>query len=244
MFSVVVKDTTPPVIAAHADVTAAATGPSGASVVYSAPATTDAVDGNGTATCSPASGATFPLGTAIVTCNAHDAAGNAAAPTTFRVVVQDVTAPVISMVYASPDAIWPPNGKMVPVSVMVTATDNTDPSPTCSLTSVSGGAPGSFAVTAALSANLRADNGTVYVLTVTCVDVSGNKSSACTTVVVGKTNGNNATPKASGKSTTTVPDYDRDDHDRDRDDRDDHKNDRKDDRKNDHKDDRGDKRGQ
>jgi len=243
-FKVMVKDTTPPVITSQGDVTAEATGPNGASVAYGAPTTTDAVDGNRTASCAPASGSTFALGKTTVTCQAMDAAGNAAAPMTFNVIVKDTTAPVISAVYASPDAIWPPNGKMVPVSVTATATDRVDPSPTCSLTSVRGGAAGSFAVTAALSANLRADNGTVYTLTVTCVDFSGNKSSACVTVTVGKTNGNNASPKANGKSTTAAPDYDRDDHDRDRDDRDDHKNDRKDDRKNDHKDDRGDKRGQ
>jgi probable HAF family extracellular repeat protein len=246
-FKIVVSDTTPPVIAAHSDLTAEATGLSGASVVYSAPATSDAVDGSGTATCTPASGSMFALGATAVTCYAKDAAGNSAAATTFKVIVKDTTPPVISGIYASPDAIWPPNNKMVPVSVLVSATDSVDPSPSCLLTSVGGGASGSAEVTGTLSANVRADNGSVYVLTVTCSDFSGNKSWASTTVAIAKTNGNNGASKANGKSTASGPDYDRDDDGRDRDrdatrdrdDRDDHKNDRRDD----HKDDRGDKRG-
>jgi hypothetical protein len=215
MFSVVVRDTTPPVIAAHADLSAEATSPSGAIVSYSAPMTTDAVDGTRTATCAPASGSTFSLGATTVTCNASDAAGNHAVPTTFNVVVRDTTAPVISAVYASPDAVWPPNGKMVPVSVMATATDAVDPSPVCSLTSITGGSAGSSSITGQFSANVRSDNGAVYTLTVTCRDFSGNKSCASTTIVVGKTNTNNAAPKATNKTPTTVSDRDDDDRGRD-----------------------------
>jgi len=184
------------VIAAHADVTAEATGPSGASVAYSAPATTDSVDGNRTATCAPASGSTFPLGTTTVTCTASDAAGNAATPTTFRVVVKDTTAPSISSIYASPDTVWPPNGKMVPVTVMVTATDAVDGTPSCSLTSVTGGGPADSAITGQFSADVRASAGASYVLTLTCSDRAGNKATASTNVAVSKTNGNNGAPKA------------------------------------------------
>ena len=90
-FSVTVADTTAPVIAAHGDETAEATGPTGAIRNYTSPATSDAVDGTGVATCSPASGSTFPLGETVVTCNASDAAGNAATPTTFKVKVVDTT---------------------------------------------------------------------------------------------------------------------------------------------------------
>jgi hypothetical protein len=231
-FNVIVKDTTPPAIAWHADVTAEATGPSGASVMYSAPSTSDAVDGTRTATCKPASGSTFALGTTTVTCAASDAAGNAAVPTTFRVIVKDTTPPVISALYASPDTIWPPNGKMVPVSVMVTATDVVDPSPSCSLTSISGGSAGSSAITGPFSANVRSDNGAAYLMTVTCRDFSGNTSSASTTAVVGKINGNGAPLKTNKTPTNTNGhDADRDDHDRHdnrngRDDRDDRGRDR------------------
>jgi HYR domain-containing protein len=228
-FNVIVKDTTPPVIAWHADVTAEATGPTGASVTYTPPATTDAVDGTRSATCKPASGWTFPLGTTTVTCNANDAAGNAAVPTTFSVIVKDTTAPVISTVHASPNAIWPPDGKMVPVSVTVTATDVVDPSPSCSLTSISGGSAGSSTITGQFSANVRSDNGAAYILTVTCRDFSGNTSSLSTSVAVTKTNGNGATPKTIKTATNTAGhDADRDDHDRDDHDRHDNRDGRND----------------
>lgn len=198
-FNVIVKDTTPPVIAPHADVTAEATSSNGASVVYTPPATSDAVDGAGTAVCAPASGSTFALGMTPVTCSARDAAGNVATPTTFKVVVQDTTPPVISMVYASPDTIWPPNGKMLPVSVTVTATDTVDPNPACALTKVSGSG-GAAAITGQYSANVQANNGAAYVLTVTCSDLAGNMSSSSTSVSVQKTNGNGNTPRVNGSA--------------------------------------------
>ena len=86
----------PPVIAPKADVTAEATSAAGAAVTYSAPATSDALDGAGVATCAPASGSTFAIGDTTVTCNATDTAGNAADPTTFVVHVKDTTAPTIA----------------------------------------------------------------------------------------------------------------------------------------------------
>jgi len=95
-FVIHIVDTTAPVIAARADVTAEATSAAGAVVNYTSPATTDTVDGPGTATCVPASGSTFALGDTTVTCNATDSAGNAATPTTFVVHILDSTAPVIT----------------------------------------------------------------------------------------------------------------------------------------------------
>jgi large repetitive protein len=95
-FKVKVRDTIAPVIAAHADVSAEAMGPNGAIVAYASPATSDAVDGNGVAACTQAPGTVFPLGTTMVTCSASDHAGNAAAPTTFKVRVMDTTAPTIA----------------------------------------------------------------------------------------------------------------------------------------------------
>ncbi len=95
-FTITVRDTTAPVIAAHADVIAEATGPLGATVAYSSPATSDAVGGAGSAACTPASGGTFAIGATTVTCNATDAAGNHALATTFKVTVKDTTAPVVT----------------------------------------------------------------------------------------------------------------------------------------------------
>jgi len=90
-------DRTSPVIASHATVTAEATAASGATVTYTAPNSTDAVDGTVAAVCLPASGGTFPLGNTTVTCNRTDTAGNSATPTTFTIHVHDTTAPVIAV---------------------------------------------------------------------------------------------------------------------------------------------------
>jgi hypothetical protein len=94
-FSVHVLDTTAPLVAPHLDVAAEATGADGATVAFDAPATSDAVDGAGTATCDPASGSLFALGSTDVSCGATDAAGNVALPATFHVAVHDTTAPAI-----------------------------------------------------------------------------------------------------------------------------------------------------
>jgi hypothetical protein len=69
-FVVHVIDTDAPVINGHLDVTVEATSASGATATYTSPATTDAVDGPGVATCSPASGSFFGFGNTTVTCTA------------------------------------------------------------------------------------------------------------------------------------------------------------------------------
>ena len=188
----VAGDTTPPAIAPHDNVTAEATGANGASVTYDVPSTSDAVDGNGIATCAPASGSTFALGTTTVTCTASDAAGNAATPTSFSVVVQDTTPPAIDSLAVTPSFIWPANNKMIPVSVAVSASDSVDASPACSLTSISGGQASDVAITGPLSAKVRAtkDNwgwsARTYVLQVSCSDAAGNTDDGAVTVTVGK----------------------------------------------------------
>jgi hypothetical protein len=95
-FVIHVVDTTAPTIINHADVTAEATSASGAAVTYITPPAVDSADPSVPVTCTPASGATFPLGDTTVTCNATDSSGNAAAPITFVVHVVDTTAPVIA----------------------------------------------------------------------------------------------------------------------------------------------------
>src|SRR5262249_36175318 len=85
-FTVTVSDTTPPVIAAHAPVTARATSAAGAVVTYTLPAATDAVDGPVTVTCTPVSGITFAFGVTTVTCTARDTANNTVT-STFTVTV-------------------------------------------------------------------------------------------------------------------------------------------------------------
>jgi hypothetical protein len=94
-FSVTVQDTTKPTLNLPSDITAEATGPSGAAVTYNASAS-DLVDGPVAVTCTPASGSTFALGTTPVNCSATDAHGNKATGS-FDVTVQDTTAPSLSV---------------------------------------------------------------------------------------------------------------------------------------------------
>lgn len=85
-----------------ADITTDATGPSGATVTYPAPVVTDA--GNPSppaATCTPASGSVFPIGTTTVDCSASDP--DAAPPTvstSFTVTVEGAAAQLADLYQA------------------------------------------------------------------------------------------------------------------------------------------------
>src|SRR3972149_30920 len=93
----VLGDVTPPIIAPHDDEIHEATSAAGADVSYTPPATSDNVDPPGIATCLPAPGSTFALGDTTVICNASDAAGNVAIPTTFTITVRDTIPPVTTI---------------------------------------------------------------------------------------------------------------------------------------------------
>jgi hypothetical protein len=103
----VVIDNIPPVITAHDDVFVEATSPAGAVVNYVLPTATDNSDASVMVTCAPTSGSTFPLGDTTVRCNAKDAAGNLATPTSFIVHVVDTTPPAIYV--SAPECV--PYGK-------------------------------------------------------------------------------------------------------------------------------------
>jgi hypothetical protein len=125
-FVVTVAESSPPVIVVPADITAAATGPSGAKVSFPVTAT-DPVDGALVSACAPASGSTFPIGTTTVSCSATDRAGNGAAAS-FTVTVPPPSGPVITVpAYRVLGAL---NSQGDPVTYSVSATDqidNTDP---------------------------------------------------------------------------------------------------------------------
>ena len=74
-FSVLVRDTTAPVIGAAANVTIDTSSLTGSPVSYPTPTATDGV-GVVSLSCSPSSGSVFPIGTTTVTCTARDAALN------------------------------------------------------------------------------------------------------------------------------------------------------------------------
>jgi hypothetical protein len=77
-FTVAVRDTTAPSIAAVSPIVADAVSPAGASVSYTTPVATDLVDGTDPVVCLPASGSVFPIGVTTVGCSATDAHGNPA----------------------------------------------------------------------------------------------------------------------------------------------------------------------
>jgi len=54
------------------------------------------VDGAVAVTCTPSSGATFPIGSTVVTCSTSDGAGNTATGS-FTIAVADTTPPVVTL---------------------------------------------------------------------------------------------------------------------------------------------------
>ncbi len=147
-------------------------------------------------TCSPPSGSAFPVGTNTVTCTATDDASNTSTAS-FRVTVRDGEAPAIVGVTPSKDTLWPPNGKLTPVTLAVNVSDNCGV-PTCEIIAVTSSDPVTSAldstspdweITGPLALNLRAERlnstpGRVYTITIQCTDSSGNSSIRNATVTV------------------------------------------------------------
>ena len=106
--TVVIIDTTKPIIDSHADILniEASTDPTlGAGVGFVAPMSHDSVDGDLPSICVPADGSTFYLGTTTVTCTKTDSSGNIADEVTFVVTVIDTTSPVFSATSPAMDDI-------------------------------------------------------------------------------------------------------------------------------------------
>ncbi|MCU1378281.1 MAG: hypothetical protein JWN29_1264 [Acidimicrobiales bacterium] len=161
--AVIVADTTAPVLATH-DIGAEATSASGAAVSYVVTAT-DVADASPTVACNRASGSTFAIGTATVSCTASDHAGNTSPLSSFRVVVADTTAPVVTATGVTAEAT---SAAGATVAYAVTATDAADPSPAIACSVPSGS---TFAI------------GTTTV-TCTATDHAGNTSAPTTLTVV------------------------------------------------------------
>src|SRR4029077_15351790 len=125
----------------------------------------------------------------------------------FTVTVTDTVPPAIDSLVASPGTLWPPNHKLVPISITASATDTCDPSLSCRIVSVtahepvlgpgSGNTdpdwiitdPGPKVSPATLGVELRAERagggtGRVYRIDTTCADASGNTTAGSTTVTV------------------------------------------------------------
>jgi hypothetical protein len=98
--------------------------------------------------------------------------------------------------------IWPPNGKMVNVQVAISATDNVDALPQCSVKAVlvTGGVASDGMVTGTYTASVRAEKDRSYTIKVVCRDAAGNASYGATTVVVANKDGATAKNILQGKA--------------------------------------------
>lgn len=199
--TVTVVDGQPPAITCPDLSIIECTGPSGAPAFFT-PLVSDNCGPIG-AGCTPPSGSTFPLGSTPISCSAMGASGNSSSCSS-SVTIVDTTAPVISSVSTSPNVLWPPNHKMVPVTVGVSAADVCDPGvgSRCQIISVTSNEPvdglgdsdtapdwAIWAITGKLTVNLRAErsgtgNGREYTVVVKCTDASGNSSTKAVTVAV------------------------------------------------------------
>ena len=114
---------------------------------------------------------------------------------------KDTTAPVISAVATTPNAIWPPKHQMVDVSVTVWATDDSGDTPTCRVTGVTssetdngdgdGNTPDDVELVSETAVRVRAERSgpagsRVYTVAVQCADGSGNVATGAGTVVIGE----------------------------------------------------------
>ena len=116
------------------------------------------------------------------------------------VTVEDTTAPVIEAVAASPDELWAPNHKMMPVTLTVDVSDVCDSAADCVIDSVTsnepveglgdGDASPDWTITGALTLDLRAERsgtgaGRVYTVSVKCTDEFDNSTFKTVNVTVG-----------------------------------------------------------
>jgi hypothetical protein len=142
-------------------------------------------------------GARFGLGTNEVQVTVTDAKGISTTCMT-TVTVQDTTPPVIRRVIASPNVLWPPNHKMVPVRISVLATDaccqvrSRIVSVRCNEVVNStgdGNTSPDWEITGPLTLKLRAERagkgtGRIYYITVQSTDCAGNTTMGRTIVTV------------------------------------------------------------
>lgn len=109
---------------------------------------------------------------------------------------EDTTPPTLSIT-ANPSVLWPPNNKLVAVTIAVTTKDNYDPEPEIRLESITANEPlepgdiadatiGSDDRQFFLAAKRLGPNqeGRLYTITYSATDASGNKAAATTTVTV------------------------------------------------------------
>jgi uncharacterized membrane protein YgcG len=164
-FSVVVCDTTPPVLTCSDVGPLEATGPGGATATFT-PTAQDLVDGSTPVTCTPASGSTFVVGNTAVQCQSLDSHKNKGT-CTVHVTVRDTTAPSITCPADITAEATGPNGASVTYSGQ-SAHDihDGDVAVTCSPVSGSTFALGSQTVTCSASDAAGNTNSCQFTVTV------------------------------------------------------------------------------
>jgi PKD domain len=199
---------TPPVADAGPDQTVECTSPNGTSVQLDGSASFDP-DGdpltytwtdelNNVIATGPTPTVIVSLGVHTFTLTVDDGRGGTDSDTVM-ITVQDTTPPEIENVIASPNTLWPPNHRLVNVTVSYDVTDTCSLTPSsCTLDVTSnepingtgdGDTSPDWIILDANHVLLRAEragngNGRIYTITITCVDSSGNSSSHSVTVSV------------------------------------------------------------
>jgi hypothetical protein len=135
-----------------------------------------------------------------VTWTYNDRNGNSTVQTQ-TVIVKDITAPTIESLSANPNVLWPPNHKMVQITINAVVTNNCDANPKTKILSVTssetddGGTVPDWIITGDLTVNLRAKrsgsgNERIYTITVKSTDASGNSLTQSVSVTVLKSKAN------------------------------------------------------
>ncbi|HUS34579.1 MAG TPA: hypothetical protein VM680_04430, partial [Verrucomicrobiae bacterium] len=138
----------------------------------------------------PAPGTILMPGTYTVSFQAQANTGFTTSAST-QLIVRDETAPVFQAASTDRPVIWPPNGRIVPITISAVVTDNCDGAPTWRVVSVGNNETGS-SDSAILAANMVAvragrdgsGSGRVYTIILEATDASGNTSQKSVTVRV------------------------------------------------------------
>jgi probable HAF family extracellular repeat protein len=206
-----VVDTTPPLIGSSPAKLTLTTDANGQAVVPDMLPTIVASD-NCTPTTllkmsqSPGAGSVVGLGDYNLTVTVTDASGNSTSKVIILAVVDQIP-PSIQSLVATPNQLWPPNHRLVPVTLNVTASDNCDAAPRSRIVSITCNQPTSAwetQIAGDLNASLAASwDGTprVYSITIECIDASGNKSTATASVTV-------SNPREQGSATANGDNHD------------------------------------